>query len=170
MLIVLLTVCFFYSCLFVAFVCLYCFCLFLLLTVGRLCLFARIANSLFLCLLHFFDPHHLLDGPAVIFGHVEVYDHVALLMVLMTVAHLALDSLEFLLQLVERKRGVGIGQEVEETVGLDADGRRPNRFSKDDSGQQMAQSRPCFVDVLLLQNIGSNGECNLHVCKSNEKK
>ena len=124
--------------------------LIVLLTVGRLRLFANIANNLFLCLLDSFDPYHLLDDPPVIFRHVEVYDHVALLVVLVTVAHLALDSLEFLLQLVERKRGVGIGQEVEETVGLDADGRRPNRFSKDDSGQQMAQSRLGFVDVLLL--------------------
>lgn len=122
--------------------------LFVLLTVWRL--FANIANNLFLCLLDFFDPYHLLDGPPVIFRHVEVYDHVALLVVLMTVAHLALDGLEFLLQMVERKRGVGIGQEVEKTVGLDADGRRPNRFSKDDSGQQMAQPRLGFVDVLLL--------------------
>ena len=150
MLIVLLTVCFFYFCLFVASVCLYCFCLFLLLAVGRLRLFANIANNLFLCLLDFFDPYHLLDGPPVIFRHVEVDDHVALLVVLMTVAHLALDALEFLLQMVERKRGVGMGQEVEKTVGLDADGRRPNRFSKDDSGQQMAQPRLGFVDVLLL--------------------
>lgn len=150
MLIVLLTVCFFYFCLFVASVCLYCFCLFLLLTVGRLRLFANIANNLLLRLLDSFAPYHLLDGPPVIFRHVEVYDHVALLVVLMTVAHLALDGLERLLQMVERKRGVGIGQEVEETVGLDADGRRPNRFSKDDSGQQMAQPRLRFVDVLLL--------------------
>lgn len=150
MLIVLLTVCFFYFCLFVASVYLYCFCLFLLLAVGRLRLFANIANNLFLCLLDSFAPYHLLDGPPVIFRHVEVYDHVALLVVLMTVAHLALDGLERLLQMVERKRGVGIGQEVEETVGLDADGRRPNRFSKDDSGQQMAQPRLGFVDVLLL--------------------
>lgn len=122
--------------------------LFVLLTVWRL--FANIANNLLLRLLDFFAPYHLLDGPPVIFRHVEVYDHVALLVVLMTVAHLALDGLEFLLQMVERKRGVGIGQEVEKTVGLDADGRRPNRFSKDDSGQQMAQPRLRFVDVLLL--------------------
>ena len=113
--------------------------LFVLLTVWRL--FANIANNLLLRLLDSFAPYHLLDGPPVIFRHVEVYDHVALLVVLMTVAHLALDGLEFLLQMVERKRGVGIGQEVEKTVGLDADGRRPNRFSKDDSGQQMAQPR-----------------------------
>lgn len=138
MLIVLLTICFFY------------FCLFILLTVGRLRLFTNIANNLLLCLLDSFDPYHLLDDPPVIFRHVEVYDHVALLVVLMTVAHLALDGLELLLQMVERKRGVGIGQEVEKTVGLDADGRRPNRFSKDDSGQQMAQPRLGFVDVLLL--------------------
>lgn len=150
MLIVLLTVCFFYFSLFVASVCLYCFCLFLLLTVGRLRLFTNIANNLLLCLLDSFDPYHFLDDPPVIFRHVEVYDHVALLMVLMTVAHLALDGLEFLLQMLERKRGVGIGQEVEKTVGLDADGHRPNRFSKDDSGQQMAQPRLGFVDVLLL--------------------
>ena len=122
--------------------------LFVLLTVWRL--FANIANNLLLRLLDSFAPYHLLDGPPVIFRHVEVYDHVALLVVLMTVAHLALDGLEFLLQMVERKRGVGIGQEVEKTVGLDADGRRPNRFSKDDSGKQMAQPRLCFVDVLLL--------------------
>lgn len=122
--------------------------LFVLLTVWRL--FANIANNLLLRLLDSFAPYHLLDGPPVIFRHVEVYDHVALLVVLMTVAHLALDGLEFLLQMVERKRGVGIGQEVEKTVGLDADGRRPNRFSKDDSGQQMAQPRLRFVDVLLL--------------------
>lgn len=122
--------------------------LFVLLTVWRL--FANIANNLLLRLLDSFDPYHLLDGPPVIFRHVEVYDHVALLVVLMTVAHLALDGLERLLQMLERKRGVGIGQEVEKTVGLDADGRRPNRFSKDDSGQQMAQPRLCFVDVLLL--------------------
>lgn len=122
--------------------------LFVLLTVWRL--FANIANNLLLRLLDSFAPYHLLDGPPVIFRHVEVYDHVALLVVLMTVAHLALDGLEFLLQMVERKRCVGIGQEVEKTVGLDADGRRPNRFSKDDSGQQMAQPRLGFVDVLLL--------------------
>ena len=122
--------------------------LFVLLTVWRL--FANIANNLLLRLLDSFAPYHLLDGPPVIFRHVEVYDHVALLVVLMTVAHLALDGLEFLLQMLERKRGVGIGQEVEKTVGLDADGRRPNRFSKDDSGQQMAQPRLGFVDVLLL--------------------
>ena len=122
--------------------------LFVLLTVWRL--FANIANNLLLRLLDSFAPYHLLDGPPVIFRHVEVYDHVALLVVLMTVAHLALDGLERLLQMVERKRGVGIGQEVEKTVGLDADGRRPNRFSKDDSGQQMAQPRLRFVDVLLL--------------------
>ena len=122
--------------------------LFVLLTVWRL--FANIVNNLLLRLLDSFAPYHLLDGPPVIFRHVEVYDHVALLVVLMTVAHLALDGLEFLLQMVERKRGVGIGQEVEKTVGLDADGRRPNRFSKDDSGQQMAQPRLGFVDVLLL--------------------
>ena len=122
--------------------------LFVLLTVWRL--FANIANNLLLRLLDSFAPYHLLDGPPVIFRHVEVYDHVALLVVLMTVAHLALDGLEFLLQMVERKRGVGIGQEVEKTVGLDADRRRPNRFSKDDSGQQMAQPRLGFVDVLLL--------------------
>lgn len=122
--------------------------LFVLLTVWRL--FANIANNLLLRLLDSFDPYHLLDGPPVIFRHVEVYDHVALLVVLMTVAHLALDGLERLLQMLERKRGVGIGQEVEKTVGLDADGRRPNRFSKDDSGQQMAQPRLGFVDVLLL--------------------
>lgn len=121
-----------------------------MLTVGRLRLFASIANNLLLRLLDSFDPYHLLDDPPVIFRHVEVYDHVTLLVVLMTVAHLALDGLEFLLQMVERKRGVGIGQEVEKTVGLDADGRRPNRFSKDDSGQQMAQPRLGFVDVLLL--------------------
>ena len=122
--------------------------LFVLLTVWRL--FANIANNLLLRLLDSFAPYHLLDGPPVIFRHVEVYDHVALLVVLMTVAHLALDGLERLLQMLERKRGVGIGQEVEKTVGLDADGRRPNRFSKDDSGQQMAQPRLGFVDVLLL--------------------
>ena len=122
--------------------------LFINLTVWRL--FANIANNLLLRLLDSFAPYHLLDGPPVIFRHVEVYDHVALLVVLMTVAHLALDGLELLLQMLERKRGVGIGQEVEKTVGLDADGRRPNRFSKDDSGQQMAQSRLCFVDVFLL--------------------
>lgn len=122
--------------------------LFVLLTVWRL--FANIANNLLLRLLDSFDPYHLLDGPPVIFRHVEIYDHVALLVVLMTVAHLALDGLEFLLQMLERKRGFGIGQEVEKTVGLDADGRRPNRFSKDDSGQQMAQPRLGFVDVLLL--------------------
>ena len=107
-------------------------------------------NVCILLLLESFDPYHLLDGPPVIFRHVEVYDHVTLLVVLMTVAHLALDGLELLLQMLERKRGVGIGQEVEKTVGLDADGRRPNRFSKDDSGQQMAQPRLGFVDVLLL--------------------
>lgn len=122
--------------------------LFVLLTVWRL--FANIANNLLLRLLDSFAPYHFLDDPPVIFRHVEVYDHVALLVVLMTVAHLVLDGLERLLQMVERKRGVGIGQEVEKTVGLDADGRRPNRFSKDDSGKQMAQSRLCFVDVLLL--------------------
>ena len=115
-----------------------------------LALVCQCANNLLLRLLDSFDPYHLLDGPPVIFRHVEVYDHVALLVVLMTVAHLALDGLERLLQMLERKRGVGIGQEVEKTVGLDADGRRPNRFSKDDSGKQMAQPRLCFVDVLLL--------------------
>ena len=122
--------------------------LFVLLTAWRL--FANIANNLLLRLLDFFDPYHLLDDPPVIFRHVEVDDHVTLLVVLMTVAHLALDGLELLLQMLERKRGVGIGQEVEKTVGLDADGRRPNRFSKDDSGQQMVQPRLGFVDVLLL--------------------
>ena len=56
--------------------------LFVLLTVWRL--FANIANNLLLRLLDSFAPYHLLDGPPVIFRHVEVYDHVALLVVLMT--------------------------------------------------------------------------------------
>lgn len=114
------------------------------------------------CGLNVFEPHHLFDGLSIVFGKVNVNKHPSALVILMAVAHLALYLLESLLKFGWRKGGVCVGQQVEETVGLETYRISPDFLSEDNGGQEAAQSPLGLGDVLRLSHVGTYGEENLH--------